>query len=98
VNAKVKFAKAPHRMDEQKLNSFFLEDTLLNCIYLRSSMASRSERLAYDRRSYAKFAMASHRIGDQNLLSRAPPCFGRHVKVPVACGWSAVRHSNFKES
>jgi hypothetical protein len=30
--------------------------------------------------------MASHRMGDQNLLSRAPPCFGRHVKplVPVA--------------
>jgi hypothetical protein len=33
-----------------------------------------------------KFAKASHRIGDQNSLSRAPPCFGRHVKplVPAA--------------
>jgi hypothetical protein len=30
--------------------------------------------------------MASHRMGDQNLLSLAPPCFGTHVKplVPVA--------------
>jgi hypothetical protein len=27
--------------------------------------------------------MASLRMGDQNLLSRAPPCFGRHVKRPV---------------
>jgi hypothetical protein len=21
-------------------------------------------------------------MGDQNLLSRAPPCFGRHINVP----------------
>jgi hypothetical protein len=28
-------------------------------------------------------SMVSHRIGDQNLLSRAPPCFGRHVKPLV---------------
>jgi hypothetical protein len=30
--------------------------------------------------------MASLKMGDQNLLSRAPPCFGRDVKplVPVA--------------
>jgi hypothetical protein len=25
-------------------------------------------------------SMVSHRIGDQNLLTQAPPCFGRHVK------------------
>jgi uncharacterized membrane protein len=30
--------------------------------------------------------MVSHRMGDQNLLSQTPPCFGRHVKplVPAA--------------
>jgi hypothetical protein len=30
--------------------------------------------------------MVSHSMGDQNILFRAPPCFGRHVKplVPVA--------------
>jgi hypothetical protein len=38
--------------------------------------------------------------GDQNLLSRAPPCFGRHVKllvlVPVAFAIVST-HSSFKE-
>jgi hypothetical protein len=30
--------------------------------------------------------LKGHRMGDQNLLSRVPPCFGRHVKplIPVA--------------
>jgi hypothetical protein len=30
--------------------------------------------------------MVSHGMGDQNLLSRAPPCFRRHIKplVPIA--------------
>jgi hypothetical protein len=43
-------------------------------------------RSTCDRGSAAKFLMVSHRMGDQNLLSRAPPCFGTHVKplVPVA--------------
>jgi hypothetical protein len=35
-------------------------------------MAPRSVRSAYDRRPYAMLAKASHRMGDQNLLSRAP--------------------------
>jgi hypothetical protein len=26
----------------------------------------------------------SNRMGDQNLLSRAPPCFGRHVSAALA--------------
>jgi hypothetical protein len=42
-------------------------------------MVERSVRSACDR------GMASLRMGDQNLLFRAPPCFGRHVKpAPVA--------------
>jgi hypothetical protein len=43
-------------------------------------------------------SMASHRMGDQNLISRAPPCFGRHVKplVPVAFAVVSI-HSSFKE-
>jgi hypothetical protein len=42
--------------------------------------------------------MASHRMGDQNLLSLAPPCFGRHVKPlgPVAFAIVSI-HSSFKE-
>jgi hypothetical protein len=35
---------------------------------------------------HAMFAKASHQMGDQNLLSRAPPCFAMHVEplVPAA--------------
>jgi hypothetical protein len=40
---------------------------------LRSSMVKRLVRSA--------FVEASHRMGNQNLLSRAPPCFGSHVKL-----------------
>jgi hypothetical protein len=29
----------------------------------------------------ASFVKVSHQIGAQNLLSRAPSCFGRHVKL-----------------
>jgi hypothetical protein len=44
------------------------------------------------------FSMASHRMGDLNLLSRAPPCFGRHVKPLVPVAFAIVStHSSFKE-
>jgi hypothetical protein len=37
-------------------------------------------------------------MGDQNLLSRAPPCFGRHFKLLVPAAFSVVSiHSSFKE-
>jgi hypothetical protein len=52
-------------------------------------MASRAVRPTYDRESKATFAKLDHRIGDQNLLSATPPCFGMHVK-PL------VTHSSFK--
>jgi hypothetical protein len=32
----------------------------------------------------------SHRMGDQNLLSRAPPCFRRHVKLLVSAAFAVV--------
>jgi hypothetical protein len=36
--------------------------------------------------------------GDQNVLSRAPPCFGRHVKPLVPVAFAVVStHSSFKE-
>jgi hypothetical protein len=41
----------------------------------------------------------SHRISDQNLLSRAPPCFGRQVKPLVSVALAVVStHSSFKEA
>jgi hypothetical protein len=39
-----------------------------------------------------------HGMGDQNLLSRAPPCFGRHVKPLVPVAFAIVStYSSFKE-
>jgi hypothetical protein len=36
-------------------------------------------------------------MGDQNLLSRAPPCFGRHVTPLVPAAFAVVSiHSSFK--
>jgi hypothetical protein len=31
-----------------------------------------------------------HRMGDQNLLSRARPCFGRHVELLVPAAFAVV--------
>jgi hypothetical protein len=63
----------------------------------RSSMVERSVRSACDRGSQAPVSMASHRMGDQNILSRAPPCFGRHVKLLVPAAFAVVSsHSSFK--
>jgi hypothetical protein len=61
-------------------------------------MAPRSVRSALDRGSQAMFSKVSHSMGDQNLLSRASPCFGRHAKplVPVAFVVVSI-HSGFKE-
>jgi hypothetical protein len=40
----------------------------------------------------------SHWVGDQNLLSLAPPCFGRHVKLSVPTAFAVVSiYSSFKE-
>jgi hypothetical protein len=43
-------------------------------------------------------SQVSYQIGDQNVLSRASPCFGRHVKplVPAAFAVACI-HSSFKE-
>jgi hypothetical protein len=61
-------------------------------------MASRSVRLAYDRGSEATFSMVSHRMGVQNFLSRAPPCFGRHVRLLVPAAFAVISiQSSFKE-
>jgi hypothetical protein len=39
-----------------------------------------------------------HRMGDQNLLFRAPPCFGGHVKLLVPAAFAVVSfHYSFKE-
>jgi hypothetical protein len=39
--------------------------------------------------------MVNHRMGDQNLLSRAPLCFGRYVK-PLVPAFAVVRtHASF---
>jgi hypothetical protein len=35
-------------------------------------MAQRSMRSAFERGSYATYVKVGHRMGDQNLLSRAP--------------------------
>jgi hypothetical protein len=41
---------------------------------------------------------ARRAMGDQNLLSQAPPCFGRHVKPLVPVAFAIVStHSSFKE-
>jgi hypothetical protein len=56
----------------------------------RSSITSQSERTACDSGSLSTFAKASHRMGDQNLLSQAPPCFGRHVKPWVSAAFATV--------
>jgi hypothetical protein len=61
-------------------------------------MVERSVRSACDRRSQAPVSMASYRVGDQSLLSRAPPCFGRHVKPLIPDAFAIVStHSSFKE-
>jgi hypothetical protein len=61
-------------------------------------MAPRSERMACDRGSQATFVKAIHRMDDQNLLSRAPPCFRRHFKPCVLAAFAVVcTHSSFKE-
>jgi hypothetical protein len=54
-----------------------------------SALSVRSRKLS--------IVEVSHWIGDQNLLSRAPPCFGRHVKLLVPAAFPVVStHSSFK--
>jgi hypothetical protein len=41
--------------------------------------------------------LVSHRMGDQNLLSRAPPCFERHVKLLVPAAFAVIStYSSFQ--
>jgi hypothetical protein len=55
-----------------------------------SALGERSRKLSN--------VLDSHRMGDQNLLSRAPPCFVRHVKPLVPVTFAVVSpHSSFKE-
>jgi hypothetical protein len=35
-------------------------------------------------------------MGDQKLLSRAPPCFGRHVKLLVPAAFAVVNPLQFQ--
>jgi hypothetical protein len=42
------------------------------------------------------FSKESHRMGDQNLISQACPCFGRHVKPLVPAAFVSI-HSDLKE-
>jgi hypothetical protein len=72
------------RLDE--LHGYTGRDNAILCVsatVYRSSMAPRSVRSTCDRGSLATLLKVSHRMGDQNLLSQAPPCFGRHVKLLV---------------
>jgi hypothetical protein len=56
------------------------------------------EPSACDRGSSASTVEVSHWMGDQNLLSRAPPCLGRYVKLLVPAVFAVVSiHSSFKE-
>jgi hypothetical protein len=61
-------------------------------------MVERSVRSAFERESKAPIVEVSHWMGDQNLLFRDPPCFGRHVKLLVPAAFAVVSiHSSFKE-
>jgi hypothetical protein len=54
-----------------------------------SALSIRTRKLSNDRK-------VSHWMGDQILLSRAPPCFGRHVKLLVLAAFAVVSiHSSF---
>jgi hypothetical protein len=71
---------------------------IINVINIIITQSEQSVRSACDRASLAPLSMASLRKGDQNLLSRAPPCFGRHVKPLVPVAFAVVStHSSFKE-
>jgi hypothetical protein len=45
----------------------------------------------------AEAKQRSDRMGDRNLLSRAPPCFGRHVKTLVPAVFVVGSTTSFKE-
>jgi hypothetical protein len=55
-----------------------------------SALSVRSQKLSIVRRGIW--------MGDQNLLSRAPPCFGRHVKQLAPAVFPVVSiHSSSKD-
>jgi hypothetical protein len=41
--------------------------------------------------------MVSYRMGDQNLISRGPTCFGRHVKPLVLVAFALVSRESLRE-
>jgi hypothetical protein len=47
-----------------------------------STLRVRSRKLSNVRKGY--------RMGDQNLLCRAPPCFRRHIKLLVPAAFALV--------
>jgi hypothetical protein len=51
---------------------------------MKSPMTPRSERLACNCGRQASW------MGDQNFVSRAPPCSGRHVKPLVKTAFAVV--------
>jgi hypothetical protein len=60
----------------------------------RSLMAAWSVRLAFDRGNNVR---KGRRMDNQNLLSQAPPCFGRRVKPLDPDAFPVVRtHSSLK--
>jgi hypothetical protein len=68
-------------------------DSISKARWLRGQCARRAIAEAKQRSQ-----KVSHGMGDQNLLSRAPPCFGRHVKPLVPAPFAVVStHSSFKE-
>jgi hypothetical protein len=61
-------------------------------------MVQLSVRSACDYGNYATVAKVSHGMGDQDLLSRAPPCFGRQIKLLVPAAFAVVStYTSFKE-
>jgi hypothetical protein len=54
--------------------------------------------LGVQSRKLSNVLKVSHRMGDKNLSSRDPPCFGRHVKPLVPAAFAVVStYSSFKE-
>jgi hypothetical protein len=61
-------------------------------------MVERSVRSASERESEETIVEVSQWMGDQNLLSRAPPCSGTRVKLLVPATFAVVSiYSSFKE-
>jgi hypothetical protein len=81
----------------KKLETITKVDTLEHIPYEKLDGRAVSA-LGVRPRKLIPVSTASLRMGDQNLLSRAPPCFGRHVKLLVPAVFAVVStHSSFKD-